>query len=268
MPAASFLSYVVQEENGNWSQVTLTCQDISLTTTSFQKYWALTLSVLIETWKQMHPSGWWLLENIPEHMCIFQDKVEEMLRPRALVWHRPWWIPQRFLSHCPLPCTLSSSTVHLLLPPQTPLLLSSPLKSGLVFSTLPAEVCLLPDTHGCRGVRKRLFLRQLWIRNPGQEPFYPVLGLWCTAGAPCCFHNQEEDDKAKHSHPRSPTYSWILTKMSCKREPGNLDNYSSGMLGNYHFSFHSFSYSPCIFCWAMRMQRCIWHISWPWPFQT
>lgn len=48
-------------------------------------------------------------------------------------------------------------------------------------------------------------------------------------------------DRATHSHPRSPASSCTRAMMPGKREPGNLDDCSPGMLGSCHFSFHSFS---------------------------
>lgn len=48
-------------------------------------------------------------------------------------------------------------------------------------------------------------------------------------------------DSATHSPPRSAASSCTHAKMPGKREPGNLDDCSPGMLGSCHVSFHSFS---------------------------
>lgn len=48
-------------------------------------------------------------------------------------------------------------------------------------------------------------------------------------------------DSATHSHPKSPAASCTRANMPYKREPGNLDDCSPGMLGSCRFSFHSLS---------------------------
>ena len=154
-----------------------------------------------------------------------------------------WCVPDPDSSHTSC-CSLSP-----VLPPtalQSPLLAVStdtsaslfPTNPEFVSATLPAEALSPPVTHRCSGGR-RMLLRKLWMWSPGQGPFYPVLGVWCTARASCCFHNQGKGDT--HFHPGFPASSCILAKMSGERESGNMDDDSLGVLGTCRFSFHSCS---------------------------
>ena len=192
----------------------------------------------VETRRQIHPTGKWPAEDVCVCVCVSEWWVGRCWEPGL------WCVPDPDSSHtscCSQSPALPPAAPQspLLLPPQTPPLLSSPPTVSLSPPHSLLRLCPLQSLTAAVEAEERMLPRKLWMRSPGQEPFYSVLGVWCTARASCCFHNQGEGDA--HSHPGYPASSCILAKMSGERESGNVDDYSLGVLGPCRFFFHSCS---------------------------
>ena len=112
-------------------------------------------------------------------MCVYvfqNDEWGDAENQGSGVSHTPI-PPTQVVAHSPLPCLQLIPKVPFLLAPQTPLLLSSPPTASLSPPHSLLRLCPLQSLTAAVEAEERMLPRKLWMRSPGQEPFYSVLGV-------------------------------------------------------------------------------------------